>query len=338
MAGGDLEAEIVDDRGGGDAEPVTDEGMVDREAAALGGAVGKILRALDFAADATTGVGIAGGEGVLFVGLMVELGGAFGAAGAGGVEAAVGSGDGGEGGGGDVRPLFGGFVFVLDGPGDESAVSAEGAVGGDSGLLAAEAGSGGRGDFRALGVGDFVLGKKGNVAVPEVGSRTGNEVKKAAGGSAGFRADGDAGEPELLDHFEADGDSIAAGGFVAVIEAVDLNTVVAGADAAEGEAAITEGGAGAGHGSLGAGTGGGGGAGGGEDEVEVVAAAGGSFFNALVAERGGGGGGGDVDRVGFFSDLELAGDTGWKQVEAHGNDLADRDGKGLDADVAEARG
>ena len=86
---GDLDANIVDNGGGDDAEPVGDERVIGGEAVALGGAVGKVVGALDFADGAAAGEGVAGREGVAFVELVIELEGEFGAAGAGGVEPAV---------------------------------------------------------------------------------------------------------------------------------------------------------------------------------------------------------------------------------------------------------
>ena len=347
-APGPLQADIVHHARRNHAEPVAHQRMIGGEAAALRGTVREIVGALHFVAHASAREGVARRERVAIARLVIELEGKIGAARAGGIEVPHGAKlsrgiqgrresavDGGERRVRHVGPFLRGFVLMLHGAGEERAVPPERAVGGDSGLIAAEARAHG-GDLGAAGVEQLVLREHREVAMQGVDARARDHVEEAAGRAAEFGSHGDARHAKLLHHLEADGDAIAAGGFVAIVEAVNLNGVVARAHAAEGEARVAQRRARAGHGALRTRAGRGRHAGRGEDEVEVVAASRGRFLDALVAERDAGGGRGEVDGFGLLLHLDALVDARGLELEVLRDDMAGGERERLHANGHEA--
>ena len=74
--------------------------------------------------------------------------------------------------------------------------------------------------------------------MPEIGSRSSHHVYKTARGSAKFRSHRGTGNPKLLDHFQANGHAVAAGCLVAIVYAVDGETVVPASQSSKGKTAV----------------------------------------------------------------------------------------------------
>ena len=117
------------------------------------------------------------------------------------------------------------------------------------GLVLATVGTGAGLGLGVAGLDEGIGGEEVNVAVKFVGAGEGDHVEVAACGAAEFRCDVGGGDAKLGDGLLPDGDAAGSGGFVAVVQAIDGEAVVAGAHAGEGEAAIRRSGA---HAGLGA--------------------------------------------------------------------------------------
>ena len=198
----------------------------------------------------------------------------------------------------------------FDGAGEEGAVAAQRTVERGLGLVLPAVGTGAGFGLGVAGLDEGIGGEEVDVAVESVGAGEGDHVEIAAGGAAEFGSDVGGGDAELGDGLLPDGDAAGAGGFVAVVQAIDGEAVVARAHAGEGEAAIRRGAAHAGLGAERVGAGGGRDAGREQDDAQVAAILRGSLFEDFAADAGAGGGRGGVERFGLFADVDGAAGSG----------------------------
>ena len=320
-AAGELEAQFVDETRSADGLPAGGERLVQVVAGAAGGLVGEVVAAQHFALDSRAGDGVARHQ---FLGLREAVGqleGSLKGRGFGG-EVALRHGrnsgaregregergiDGGaETAAGNFGVLLAGFVFALDGGGEKRTVATQRAVESGLGLVLAAIGFGGRSRLRIAGFEEGVGGEQVDVAMEAIGAGERDYVEIAAGPAAEFGGHVGGRDAELHHRLLTHGDAAGTGGFVAIIQAVDGQAVVARAHAGEGEAAVGRRAADAGLGAERIRAGGGRDSGGEQDHAQVAAILRRSFFQGLAADAGARGRRGGIDGVGLFADVDGA--------------------------------
>ncbi len=233
-------------------------------------------------------------------------------------------------GGGSVRPFLAVLPFLFERHREKRAVAPQRTHYGKSRLVFAELGRAAGGDFGIAGVDGFVLKKPGEVAVPLVVARARHDVDRAAGRAAELGAEDGARHAELAHHLDAHRHAVAAGGLVAVVDAVDGEAVVAPAHAAKSKAAVGHGATQAGERALRVGPVRSRDAGRHQHEVQEVAVRGRAFLDALGAQRGARGSGAGFHRSGLRLDLDRFGHRGGLQFNALQRSAAQRNGDTAD--------
>ncbi len=246
---GEFEAEAVDEAGGEDGAKGAVEAVVVVECGAARAAIGEVVDVEGVVDVAVVGESVAQHEGVVGVEGMVEPGGEFGLLLGGGEEAGLegerweraDGGDGAvdlrDGGGGEIVGVFAAGVLLLGGDVVEGLVGEERATGGEAGAEADLVGLVGE-DFEGwVGVECAVLDEDEGVAVLEAHARAGLDVDGAAGSAAGLGLEAVVDDLEVADGFGGEFGAAGSGVLVIVIDAVDVEGVAVGAEAAEAEAA-----------------------------------------------------------------------------------------------------